>query len=174
MKKIIIPLLIIFSGTCVLHAQIGKPKVKPKVSIPVGLPTTFDEIVNDLSNGRCHELVVASVQLNARNRQHTAFHREVRYGSGTVVKRGKYLEIVFPLQIGIKQASTQRTLTTTIKIKKQGKKVSLDIRNSQYYHLFYNVEIIKKNNGYFITVEKDFDSETVSFTFAIHRAACLI
>ena len=174
MKKLLTLLFIVFLGTISVHSQINKPKVTPNISSPIGLPTTFDEIVNDLSKGRCYELVVASVQLNARNRQHTAFHREVRYGSGTVVKRGKDLQITLPMQIGIKQTSTQRTLTTTIKIKKQGKKASLDIRNSQYRHLFYSVNIVKKNNGYFITVEKDFDNETVSFTFAIHRAACLI
>ena len=183
MKKLnVIMLMLLFSLGCIaIKAQVKKPdlnksKVKPRITTtkPLRLLSPFDEIMRDLNQGKCFELVQTSLQLNARNSTHTSFHQETRHGKGFLEKTGKELKVVFPLEIGLKQTRHQSTLQTTIRIKKEGRGITIDIRNSQYYHLLRNVEIVKKKNGYYITAGRNENSMTVSFTFAIYRTACLI
>tara|TARA_R110000868_G_scaffold68570_1_gene202710 strand:- start:8592 stop:9140 length:549 start_codon:yes stop_codon:yes gene_type:complete len=179
LKAVSIAIVFIVLGTMTIQAQItkpnlNKPKIKPKVTSPVSLPTAFDEIINGLNNGLCYEIAVVSLQLNTQNSQHTSFGTEARYGLGSVNKDGNALKSVFPLEIGIKQTPSQNTVQTTVRLKKTGNTVTLDIRNSQYYHLIYNVKIVKKKNGYWLLAERDENGETVLFTFAIYRTACLI
>lgn len=178
--KTILPILIISLSTIAMQAQVtkpdlNKPRVKPRVTTkPYKLLTPFEEIMRDLNQGKCFELVQTSLQLNARNRAHTSYHQETRHGKGFLEKSGKELKTVFPLQIGLKQTRYQGSLQTTIRIKNEGKGITIDIRNSQYYHLLRNIKIVKKKNGYYITTDRDDNNMTVSFTFAIYRTACLI
>lgn len=174
LKTIRMLLAIFVLSTATAHAQITKPKVKPKVNVPVKLPTAFDKIMYNLNNGVCYEVALVSLQLNAQNTQHTAFGTEARYGRGSLIKSGSELKSVFPLEIGIRQTRYQKTEETTLRLKKTGKTVTIDIRNRQYYHLIYNVKIVKKKNGYWLMAERDTLGETVLFTFAIYRTACLI
>ncbi|WOD43518.1 hypothetical protein [Hwangdonia lutea] len=175
LKKIGISVLIIILNTIAVQAQITKPKVKPKITAPVNLPTAFDKIMYNLNNGVCYEIALVSLQLNAKNSQHTSFGTEARYGLGNLTNNSRNeLKSVFPLDIGIKQTAAQNTLQTTVRLKKTGKTVTLDIRNRQYYHLIYKVKIVKKKNGYWLIAERNALSETVLFTFAIYRTACLI
>lgn len=76
--------------------------------------------------------------------------------------------------MGIKQTRYQQTVETTVRISKDRENAKIDIRNSSYYHLIYDAKIVKKENGYFITVEKNMKIKTVSFTFAIFKTPCLI
>ncbi|AKA34513.1 hypothetical protein [Flagellimonas lutaonensis] len=174
LKVIGIAILLLGFGMGTVRSQITQPKVKPKVNLPVKLPTAFDKIMYDLDHGTCYEIAVVSLQLNARNQQRTSFGKEARYGLGSLFKSGNELKSVLPLEIGIKQTPHQRTVQTTVRLKKNGKTVTLDIRNSQYYHLIYDVKIIKKKNGYWLMAEKDHNNETVSFIFAIYKTDCLI
>ena len=159
----------------VTKPNLKKPKLKPRVTTkPYKLLTPFEELTKDLNQGKCFEIVQTSLQLNARNQAHSAFHEETRHGKGFLEKNGKELKAVFSLQIGLKQTRYQGTLQTTVRIKKEGKGVVIDIRNSQYFHLLRNVKIVKKKNGYYITTERNDNNMTVSFTFAIYKTACLI
>jgi len=180
LKTAVLTLLFCLSMVA-MQAQITKPnlnknKIKPRITTtkPLWLLTPFDEIINDLKNGKCFEIVQTSLQLNARNQAHTSFHQETRHGKGFLELNGKELKAVFPLQIGLKQTGYQRTLQTTVRINKEGKGVTIDIRNTQYFHLLRNAKIIKKKNGYYITTERNDNNMTISFTFAIYKTSCLI
>ncbi len=180
LKTIVLTLLFSLS-IIAIQAQItkpnlNKPKIKPRITTtkPLRLLTPFDEIISDIKKGKCFEIVQTSLQLNARNQAHISFHQETRHGKGFLELNGKELKAIFPLQIGVKQTSYQRDLQTTVRIKKEGKGITIDIRNTQYFHLLRNIKIVKKKNGYYITAEKDDNNMTVSFTFAIYRTACLI
>lgn len=183
MKQLKIIIIILFFGFSLnrLQAQITSPKLaKPKISnrinptIPLTLATPFDKIMNDINSGVCYEIAMVSLELDTRNTQHDSFNTESRHGKGFLVKIGNELKAIFPLEMGIKQTKYQQTVETTVRISKDRKNARIDLRNSSYYHLFYDAKIVKKKNGYFITVEKNMNIKTVSFTFAIYRTPCLI
>jgi len=166
--------------TISIKAQISSTPVKrPSVNTgittkPISLPTPYEEIIRDLDQGKCFEIVVTSLQLNRRNTPNTLYNVETRHGIGALKKEGKVLKTTLSLVVGINQNRTPRALSTKVKLTSKRSGISLDIRNGQYYHLLYNLKIVKKKNGYFISAERDENSQTVSFTFAIIRAECLI
>lgn len=183
MKQLKIIIILLFFGFSLngLQAQITSPKLtKPKISnsinptVSLTLATPFDKIMNDLNSGVCYEIAMVSLELDARNTQHDSFNTESRYGKGFLVKDGNELKAIFPLEMGIKQTRYQQTVETTVRISKDRENAKIDIRNSSYYHLIYDAKIVKKENGYFITVEKNMNIKTVSFTFAIFKTPCLI
>jgi hypothetical protein len=179
--KIILFILLFGVSTNNIQAQITSPKLaKPKISKRVNpnlqfrISTPFDKIMNDINAGVCYEIAMVSLELDTRNTQHDSFNIESRHGKGFLVKVGNELKAIFPLKMGIKQTRYQQAVETTIRISKDRNNAKIDIRNSSYYHLIYDAKIIKKKNGYFITVEKNMSIKTVSFTFAIYRTPCLI
>lgn len=182
--KVIFLVLIFGMGIIDVHAQIPKSKKKilnPKINVPVKNPriplsNPFDNIAYRLKNGKCYDLVLTSIKLKARNRQHSSFEVETRYGNGSLsYVNNNEIKAVFDISLGYKNTRYgTRTLHTTLRLKKSGDKVIVDIRNSQFNYLIYGAKIEKKKNGYFITVEKDDNHTTTSFTFAIYRTDCLI
>lgn len=156
--------------------NLNKPiiKTQPRISLPSSATNTFDNILSNLGHGICYEIAMVSLELDTKNIRHNSFNVETRHGKGFLSKDGNEIKAIFPLQMGIKQTRYQQTVETTVRISKDRNNAKIDIRNSVFYHLFYDVKIVKKKNGYFITVEKNMGIKTVSFTFAIYRTPCLI
>ena len=174
-------IILLIGGVINFQAQISKPyqkksKLKPIIHQPLYTSgsSAFEKIIKDIDNGVCYGVAMVSLQVDPKDVYHNSFNIETRHGKGFLEKDGQELKAVFPLYMGLKQTRHQQTVQTTLRINKDKKNARLDIRNPVYYHLFYNVKIIKKKNGYFITVEKNYNSSTVSFTFAIYKVPCLI
>lgn len=181
MKTHSAPLLLacLFLMSFSMEAQITKrpvkkPTINTGVSSPVGLPTPYDEILRDLENGKCYSIALTSLQLNPLTSAKTNHNAETRDGIGALSKDGKNLKASFDIEAGVNENGSRRILRTTIKLTRSRSGISLDIRNSQYFHLIHLVKIVKKENGYYITTERDEASATVSFTLAIFKTTCLI
>ncbi len=181
MKLLKITILTLFLGLGITNMQaqirntnLNKPKIKPRISLPSYVTSTFDKIMYDLDHGICYKVAMVSLELDTKNVNHNSFNVETRHGKGFLVKDGNELKAIFPLQMGIKQTRYQQTVETTLRISKDRNNAKIDIRNSVYYHLIYDAKIVKKKNGYFINVEKNTSIKTVSFTFAIYKTPCLI
>jgi len=158
----------------ITKTPITKPKIYTGVSSPVGLPTPFDEIIRDLDKGKCFSIAITSIQLNPLNTAKSNHNAETRHGIGALKKDGKNLVATFNIEAGINENSSRHVLSTTLKIRKSRSGIVLDIRNPQYYHLIYELTLVKKKNGYYLIAERDENSATVSFTLAIFRTECLI
>lgn len=167
--------LITFSTQAqITKTPINKPKINTGVTPPVNLPTPFDEIVRDLNNGKCYSIALTSLQLNPLNTAKSNHNAETRHGVGALKKDGKNLTATFNIEAGINENGSRRILSTTLKLRKSSSGIVLDIRNPQYYHLIYELTLVKKKNGYYLIAERDENSATVSFTLAIFRTECLI
>jgi len=179
LKKTMFLLLLMSIIITNVQGQVIKPTLKkpfkPLTRTHFRLPTPFEEIAQGLKQGKCYGVVLTSLYLSVRNREHTLFNKETRHGFGSLVRiNDNELKVVLPLQLGVRGTGAVNSLETTLRLKKRGNTVAVEIRNSQYFYLIHNAKIVKKKNGYFITIENDTNNMTISFTFSIFRTDCLI
>ncbi|WP_445381336.1 hypothetical protein [Robiginitalea sp. IMCC43444] len=169
----------VYLTTFASHGQITKTKVKSPslntgVSSPVGLPDTFDEVINGLKTGQCFNIALTSLQLNPTSTAKKDYKVETRHGAGALKIDGKNLVATFNIEAGLNENGSRRVLSTTLKLRKSSSGLVMDIRNSQYYHLIYELTLVKKKNGYYLIAERDENSMTVAFTLSIFKTTCLI
>lgn len=155
-------------------SKIKSPTLNTGVTSPVGLPDSFDEVLNGLRNGQCYSLALTSLQLVPVNSTKKDHKVETRHGVSELKADGKNLITTINLQAGLNENGSRRVLNTTIKLRKSSSGLVLDIRNASYYHLIYELTLVKKKNGYYLIAERDENGLTVSFTLAIFKTVCLI